>query len=263
MNPEKLDKYLYVRKLRTWKVRTLYALGIISWFLVLWGFSGAIATDPFYKWFVAPILGILTIYHVISFCLNLWYKQFDLQKHFEKVKEFWKKRRIKNNKDVILVKQPSVDIFLPICGEDIAILNNTWKYVARLNYSNKKVYVLDDSATGCPGHKKLAEHFGFSYIERPNKGEMKKAGNLKYAYERTDGEFIAIFDADFAPHPDFLLELLPYTDNPGVGIVQSPQYFEVSNASYKKHPLAYAAANLAKILVTHMDTYRGLPTHGA
>jgi hypothetical protein len=29
---------------------------------------------------------------------------------------------------------------------------------------------------------------------------MKKAGNLKYAYERTQGEYIVIFDADFARH---------------------------------------------------------------
>ncbi len=71
---------------------------------------------------------------------------------------------------------------------------------------------------------------------------MKKAGNLKYAYERTRGEFIVIFDADFAPHPDFLLELLPYTADPKLGIVQSPQYFDISNEAYRKSPLAYAAA---------------------
>jgi len=121
-------------------------------------------------------------------------------------------------------------------------LDNTWKHISKLSYTNKKIFILDDSACGNEQHKKLARKYDFIYIERPNKGEMKKAGNLKYAYERTEGEFIAIFDADFAPHPDFLLETIPYMKDYQVGIVQTPQYFETSNLSYKYSPLAYAAA---------------------
>ncbi|MBD0327985.1 MAG: glycosyltransferase [Pyrinomonadaceae bacterium] len=223
-------------------MRTLFAFGILTWLLVVWGFSGAIAVDPFYKWVVAPILAVLTAYHLTNFGLELWFKQFDLDEHFRRVSRYWRVQHVRDVYHLVHLRQPSVDVFLPICGEDIAILRNTWKHVARLNYLNKKVYVLDDSSDDCAEHRALAERFGFTYIERPNKGEMKKAGNLKYAYERTGGEFIAIFDADFAPHPDFLLELLPYTADPKVGIVQSPQYFDVSTEAYKASPLAYAAA---------------------
>jgi cellulose synthase/poly-beta-1,6-N-acetylglucosamine synthase-like glycosyltransferase len=35
------------------------------------------------------------------------------------------------------------------------------------------------------------------------------------------GEFIAIFDADFVPDPDFLIKALPYFSSPQVGMVQS------------------------------------------
>ena len=35
-----------------------------------------------------------------------------------------------------------------------------------------------------------------------------------------------VFDADFVPRPEFLLELVPYMDDPTVGIVQSPQFFD-------------------------------------
>jgi len=35
-----------------------------------------------------------------------------------------------------------------------------------------------------------------------------------------------ILDADFCPRPDFLRHLVPYMDDPAVGIVQSPQYFD-------------------------------------
>ena len=122
MDPAKLDKYLYVRNLQTWKVRTLYIFGIVSWLLVLWGFSGARAVDPFYKWFVAPILATLTNYHLISFSLNLWYKQFDLHQHLRKIGEYWRAGYIKKTDTVVSFRQPSVDIFLPICGEDLEIL---------------------------------------------------------------------------------------------------------------------------------------------
>jgi cellulose synthase/poly-beta-1,6-N-acetylglucosamine synthase-like glycosyltransferase len=242
MDPTTIDKYLYVRQTPTWKVRSLYVFGILSWLCILWGFRGAIALDPFYQWFVVPVLGILTIYHLASFALNLFYTQFDLDAHFRRVQAFWKIRVVQTTKEVVFWRPPSVDIFLPICGEDIDILVNTWTHVARLKYRNKRVYVLDDSATYCAEHQALAKQFGFTYIERPNKGEMKKAGNLKYAYERTCGEYIVIFDADFAPHPDFLTETLPYMSDPTVGIVQTPQYFATTADAYRRSPLAYNAA---------------------
>ena len=242
LNPKQIDKYLYIKRTPTWKVRVLYLFGICTWFLVVLGFSGSISVDPFYKYFVAPLILFLTVYQVSSFGLNLFYRQFDLKQHFQKIEEYWVVEHKKTSADVFTPKRPSVDIFLPICGEDLEILENTWRHVSLLKYSNKKVYVLDDSKSNCEKHKILAEHFGFTYFERPNKGEMKKAGNLKYAYERTNGEFVVIFDADFSPHPDFIHELLPYMGDPKVGIVQSPQYFETSKAVHKRSLLEYGAA---------------------
>ena len=227
-NPLHIEKYLYINKTPTWKVRGLYLFGIIAWFFVLFGFMGMFFIDPFYQLFIFPILALFTIYHLLSFGINLFYKQFDLERHFKLLESFY--------------DEPSVDIFLPICGEDISIINNTWKHIQHIKYQNKKIYVLDDSKENCGKHKKLAESFGFHYFERPNKGEMKKAGNLKYVYERTKGEFIVIFDADFAPHPDFLLETIPHMEDNSIGIVQTPQYFETTTDSYKFSSLAYAAA---------------------
>jgi len=44
------------------------------------------------------------------------------------------------------------------------------------------------------------------------------------------GEFILLLDADFAPRHDFLNEVLPYMDAyPDLGIVQTPQFFRVTN----------------------------------
>ena len=63
---------------------------------------------------------------------------------------------------------------------------------------------------------------------RPNPGHHKKSGNLNYAFGHTSGEQIVIFDADFRPRADFLHDTLPYMEDPGVGLVQTPQYFRNS-----------------------------------
>lgn len=124
---------------------------------------------------------------------------------------------------------PSVDIFLPTCGEPLEVLDNTWcgvRAIQRTYPGPVKVYCLDDAAS--PEVRRLATKFGFDYLSRPNRGWFKKAGNLRYGFERTSGEFIAIFDADFRPRGDFLNELLPYFHlGQKVGIVQSPQFFDV------------------------------------
>ncbi|CUR55234.1 membrane hypothetical protein [metagenome] len=120
---------------------------------------------------------------------------------------------------------PSVDVFLPTAGEPLEILANTYHHVSRLAWAGEvTVWVLDDSAR--PEVKALADSYGLVYRTRPNRGELKKAGNLKYGYERSSADLILILDADFVPRPDMLKELVPYFDDPEIGIVQSPQFFD-------------------------------------
>lgn len=124
------------------------------------------------------------------------------------------------------VTTPSADVFLPSAGEDISVIANTFRYVGALAWDGElTVYVLDDS--GRPEVEALAREAGFTYLARPNRGELKKAGNLLYGYQHSHGDLIAIFDADFVPREDFLYELAPYFDDPTVGIVQSPQFFDL------------------------------------
>jgi peptidoglycan/LPS O-acetylase OafA/YrhL/cellulose synthase/poly-beta-1,6-N-acetylglucosamine synthase-like glycosyltransferase len=120
---------------------------------------------------------------------------------------------------------PSVDVFLPSAGEPLDVLENTFKHVAAMKWNGvRSVHVLDDSAR--PEVRTLAEKYWFNYHVRPNRGYLKKAGNLRYGYENSTGDFILILDADFAPRPDALIELIPYFDDPDTGIVQSPQFFD-------------------------------------
>jgi len=120
-------------------------------------------------------------------------------------------------------RYPSVDVFLPTAGEDLELLENTYRYVDTIAYQGRvRVHVLDDLAR--PEVERLAAQWGFDYFARPTH-ELKKAGNLRYAFDRTDGDQILILDADFVPRHDILTDLVPYMDDPAIGIVQSPQYF--------------------------------------
>lgn len=119
---------------------------------------------------------------------------------------------------------PSVDVFLPTCGEPIPVLRNAYTHAARLGWDGGlRIWVLDDGARA--EVRELAEEFGFDYLVRPDRGHLKKAGNLNHALTRSTGELIVILDADFCPRPDLLVHLAPYFEDPGIGIVQTPQCF--------------------------------------
>lgn len=236
MHPEDLDKYLYIKKTPTWLVRLIYFVGFLTWLGVAYGYGHFFLFNKVFFILVSPFIGFLIIYHLLSYLITLHYKQFDLKQHQHLLKKF-------NLKELSSVPGlfPSVDIFLPICGENSEVLHKTFLAVSKLRYPNKKVYVLDDK--GNEEHKLLAETIGFIYLSRENKGHMKKAGNLKHGYEKSTGDFVVIFDADFAPHPNFIVELLPYMNDPQVGIVQSPQYFQTDDEVHGRSRLEYGASH--------------------
>jgi cellulose synthase/poly-beta-1,6-N-acetylglucosamine synthase-like glycosyltransferase len=65
------------------------------------------------------------------------------------------------------------------------------------------------------------QHFQIEVLRRGCR-DGYKAGALQSALNRTEEEFIAIFDADFVPPADFLLRTIPYFDrNEKLGIIQS------------------------------------------
>jgi cellulose synthase (UDP-forming) len=159
------------------------------------------------------------IYQLISLPVNFAGRGFNLAVHQARI-QAWHP-----------LSYPGVDIYLPICGEPIELLRNTWIAVSDLiaDYGGvATAYVLDDGASDAA--RSMAQSFGFSYIRRPDLPRYKKAGNLRYAFARTSAEYLVILDADFAPRSDFLAETLPYMDDPAMAIVQTPQFFRSSPA---------------------------------
>ncbi|TAK05599.1 glycosyltransferase [Patescibacteria group bacterium] len=214
-----------------WQIRLVYVLGILTWFSVVWGYVLFFQLNPWYWLIFGPIVGVFTIYHVLAYGINACYPGFDLAAHERRVKSHWQH-----------ATAPAVDIFVPVAGESVDLLRRTFAAVRVIDYGPKTVYVLDDKPSAAV--RQLAGEMGFRYLTRPDPGHMKKSGNLKHGHENSTSPFIAYFDADFAPHPQFLRELLPYMDDPRVAIVQSPQYFDVDAALHERAPVAFGAGHL-------------------
>ncbi|NUO07983.1 MAG: glycosyltransferase [Candidatus Brocadia sp.] len=118
----------------------------------------------------------------------------------------------------------SVDIYIPTYNEDISIVRKTALSCVNIRYPHK-TYILDDGNR--PELAKEAAEWGCGYITRTERMGAK-AGNLNHALHRTNGEFVAIFDADFVPQPDFLDKTMGYFRDQKTAFVQTPQnYYNV------------------------------------
>ncbi len=122
---------------------------------------------------------------------------------------------------------PLVTIQLPIFNE-LYMVESLLDNIAKLDYPKDKleIQVLDDSTDESVEITKNKVAFlqeaglNISYIHRTNR-EGFKAGALKEGLEFAKGEFIAIFDADFLPKPNWLLETIPYFKDSKIGVVQT------------------------------------------
>ncbi len=120
------------------------------------------------------------------------------------------------------IYQPNVDIFIPTYNEPINILQRTIIGCQALDYSQKKIYLLDDGQRN--EMATLARKLGCEYITRPENINAK-AGNLNHALPQTSGELIVVFDADFVPTKNFLQRTVGLFQDHRVALVQTPQSF--------------------------------------
>ena len=209
--PNGREKYEYFGRQRRW----VFAFLLVAAAGVLYGYIRVAQ----HAWVVAPLMWLLLMVIVPPIVVNFWLRigrpRLTLAGHQATVAGYREQGE-------------AVDVFLPSCGEPLALLNNTFQYVSKMQWGGPKtVYVLDDSVR--EQVRDLAQRYGFRYIIRPDPGHMKKAGNLLHALTISDGEYIAVIDADFAMRPEFLYETMPYFSDPHVGIVQTAQYFDVTN----------------------------------
>ncbi len=122
---------------------------------------------------------------------------------------------------------PYVTIQIPIYNE-LNVAERIIETACNIDYPREKleIQVLDDSTDETREIvdemvlRKRAEGFNI-YCIRRDKREGFKAGALKNGMRFAQGEFIAIFDADFIIPPDFLKKTLPYFKDENIAFVQA------------------------------------------
>ncbi len=120
---------------------------------------------------------------------------------------------------------PMVTVQLPVYNERY-VVERLIDAVAALDYPADKLHVQllddsDDETTSLIQNKlKQYPYLNMQHIRRPDRSGYK-AGALKYGLDVAEGEFVAIFDADFTPQSYFLKRTVPYFSEEGVGMVQT------------------------------------------
>jgi cellulose synthase/poly-beta-1,6-N-acetylglucosamine synthase-like glycosyltransferase len=122
---------------------------------------------------------------------------------------------------------PLVSVQLPIFNEQF-VIDRLIEAVCAMEYPREKleIQVLDDSTDEtCEVASAIVERYAalghnIVYIHRTNRHGFK-AGALDAGLKVGKGEFIAIFDADFVPPPDWLMKVIHHFAEPHIGMVQT------------------------------------------
>lgn len=241
--PDDREKYSYARR----GSKILVVFSTLSFLALVYSQILMTRLSP-WMWSYVPFLGFTIIYFLISQISTASTPEFDLPGH-RKLAAAWAPE-----------EYPAVDVLLPVCGEPVPVLRNTWENVAAMrdHYKGRvTAYVLDDSSS--PQLQKLAGSFGFVYAGRANRGWYKKAGNLLYGYRISHAPYILLLDADFAPRPDFLDEVLPHMEaDPSLGIVQTPQFFRVlDQQSWMERGAGAVQELFYRNIQTSLSTFEG------
>lgn len=122
---------------------------------------------------------------------------------------------------------PYITIQLPVYNE-LYVMERLLDNIALLEYPKHKleIQVLDDSTDeSLASTKKQIDKLkktglDIVHITRTDRSGFK-AGALKEGLTSAKGEFIAIFDADFLPEPNWLKRTVPYFIDRNIGVVQT------------------------------------------
>lgn len=141
---------------------------------------------------------------------------------------YWVNRHRRPQTPPVGAPLPPVTVQLPIFNEAL-VIERLIEAIVQLDYPAHllQIQVLDDSTDETTALAQARVDFhrarGLNIelihrVERPG----FKAGALANGLKTATGEFIAIFDADFVPTPDFLKQTMPhFAGNPRLGILQT------------------------------------------
>ncbi len=165
---------------------------------------------------------LLVIYGLLMLVLTIY------AAHAYLMLYLYRKNRVQRVKPLLaLTDWPRVTVQLPIYNE-CYVVERLIKAACALDYPKARleIQVLDDSTdeTQMIARNLVAAQqargINIRHLHRVNRAGFK-AGALRVGLETAQGEYLAIFDADFIPPTNFLKEMIPYFSAANVGVVQS------------------------------------------
>ncbi len=139
----------------------------------------------------------------------------------------YRKQKIDTSKKSLLKEEPSVAILVAARHEPKEVLENTFITLNNLNYKNKHIYFLDDSSLEQYQREadELAKEYNLNIFRRKER-HGAKAGIINDCLKNLKENYIAIFDADQNPMPEFLNTLIPILEtDKKLAFVQTPQFY--------------------------------------
>lgn len=127
--------------------------------------------------------------------------------------------------DALVDGTQRVDVFVPTYNEPVEIVEQTLRAAQAMRGAVVRVYLLDDGKR--PEMEQLCLRLGVDYLTRST-NEGAKSGNINNALRLTrDGgaPFIAIFDCDHVPQPEFLERTVGFFAAENLAMVQTPQVY--------------------------------------
>lgn len=194
----------------------------VSW---MWNWGDRGDQEHYWSHFVSKIIMIL---YFACLVLIMFYSILQLSLAIAYVRNRKKKKKaIENQPTFNPETAPKVTVQLPMFNE-MYVAERIIETCAKFDYPADKlqIQVLDDSTDETKDliAKKVEEvkarGVNIQHIHRVDRTGYK-AGALDDAMDQVEGDFIAIFDADFIPDPDFLQKTMPHFDNDKVGVVQT------------------------------------------
>lgn len=118
-------------------------------------------------------------------------------------------------------REVAVAVFVTCYGEPLAVIRRTATAALAL-HGKHSTWILDDGRSD--DVRELAAELGVGYLRRLSGGGAK-AGNVNHALSQVKSDYFCIFDADFVPSPEFLIETMPFFVDENVAFVQTPQSY--------------------------------------
>jgi len=158
---------------------------------------------------------------------------------FETIRTYFKYRKRATGEPPKRFEQlPRVTIQLPLYNERY-VLERLIDEIVKIEYPRDllQIQVLDDSTDDtrdfaqalCERYRNIGHPI--EYLHRTSR-EGFKAGALQEGLKTATGEFIAVFDADFIPPPDFLFRTIHHFADPKIGVVQTRWSYLNRNYSF-------------------------------